>query len=193
MQIQGVVDGLQSEEELPLALQYLEVGGGSQEVGLQDEDQVEVGEVGGDLTAEAPEELVAQPLIVESALHEKSAESTVVIVLMFKGLHQLEHEHLYGLVLDLGGTETLDGVLVNPLVRVLVVQQLEGILQLNDGPGPQESVEIFNLAVVLVVNTVNDPGYDGLVQSLAVLLQPHQQVLLLHCDWVERVSPGYPL
>ena len=217
MKVQGVVDGLQSEQELSLALQYLEVGRGRQEVGLQDEDQVEVGEVGGDLAAEAPEELVSEPLIIESSLHEKSGESAVVIVLVFECLDQLEHEHLNRLVLHLGSTggtrhfsrlglfgglfeeirslekegavkkrlessempETLDGVLVYPLVRIFVVQQLEGVLELDDGPGPQQAVELLHLAVVLVVDAVNDPGDDGLVQSLAVILQSHQQVLLL--------------
>ena len=33
--------------------------------------------------------------------------------------------------------ETLDCVLVDPLVRVFVVQQLEGVLELYDWPGPQ--------------------------------------------------------
>ena len=105
MKLQGVVDGLESEQELSLALQYLQVGRGGQEVGLQDEDQVEVGEVGGDLAAEAPEELVAESLIIEGALHQKSAESAVVIVLVFESLDQLEHEHLDGLVLHLDSTE----------------------------------------------------------------------------------------
>ena len=81
--------------------------------------------------------LVSQSLVVKSSPQKKPTESAVVVVLMFESLHELEHVHLDGFVLDVWGTETLDRVLVNPLVRILVVQQLESVLERDHRPGPQ--------------------------------------------------------
>ena len=49
------------------------------------------------------------------------------------------------------------------------------------------------MVVVLVVDAVDDPRENGLVQGLAVLLQPFEQDLLLDRDGVEGVPPSDPL
>ena len=47
------------------------------------------------------------------------------------------------------------------------------------------------MAIVLVVDTVDDPGENGLVHGLAVLPQSVQQDLLLERDRVEGKSTKF--
>ena len=111
---------------------------------------------------------------------------------MLESLHELAEEHLDGLVLL--HVEALHGELVHPLVRVGVVQQLQRVLEGDEGPPPEQGVQSPHLhtspsllwapvarprlLVACVVHGVHDPGQQRGVVQPAVVLQPAEQLLL---------------